>query len=152
MNPPVNCIEIRKLRVSTCVGVPDEELATAQVLEISIIMTPLASFEDLSDDILQTVDYAAVALEIQAIADQSPRRLIETLAADIAKSLLNKHPLRSIEVLIEKFILPNTECVAVRVVRDAIVLKRLPASAPAGRQISRVTRLPGPAETDDSLR
>jgi 7,8-dihydroneopterin aldolase/epimerase/oxygenase len=149
MNPPANSIEIRKLRISTCVGVPDEELATAQVLEISIVMTPLAFFEDLADDISQTVDYAAVALEIQTIADQRPRRLIETLAADIAKTLLSNHPLQSIEVLIEKFILPNAGCVAVKVTREAIVLKKLSASAPIRRKISRVNRLPGPVVSDD---
>ena len=119
MNPPADRIEIRKLRVRARVGVPDEERAAAQVLEISILMTPLSSFEDLADDISRTVDYAAVALEVQSIADQRPRRLIETLAADLAGILLKHHPLRSIEVLVEKFILPDTECVAVRVVRNS---------------------------------
>ena len=118
MNPPSDLIEIRKLRVTTCVGVPDEELASPQTLEISIVMTPQVAFEELGDDIERTVDYHAVALEIQAIAAARPRRLIETLAVNIANDLLRDHPLRRVEVLVEKFILPDTECVAVRVVRD----------------------------------
>lgn len=119
MNPPSDFIEIRKLRVTANVGVPDEELASAQTLEISIVMTPQVAFEELGDEIARTVDYHAVALEIQAIADARPRRLIETLAVDLARILLEHHPLRRIEVLVEKFILPDTECVAVRVVRDS---------------------------------
>ncbi len=119
MNPSSDLIEIRKLRVTTFVGVPDEELASPQTLEISIVMTPQFAFEELGDDIARTVDYHAVALEIQAIADARPRRLIETLAVDIARILLGNHPLRRIEVLVEKFILPDTECVAVRVVRNS---------------------------------
>ena len=112
-------IEIRKLRVTAHVGVPDEELAVPQTLEVSIVMTPATAFEDMSDDITRTVDYHAVALEVQAIAGERPRRLIETLAADLAGVLLKRHALGRIEVLVEKFILPGTECVAVRTIRHA---------------------------------
>ena len=111
-------IEIRKLRVTTHIGVPDEERAAPQELLLSIVMTPQASFRHLGDDINQTVDYYAVSLELEALAAEKPRKLIETLAADVADHLLSHHPLRRVDVLVEKFILPNTECVAVRTVRD----------------------------------
>jgi dihydroneopterin aldolase len=119
MNFPGDSIEIRKLRVTANVGVPDEELASPQMLEISVVMVPFSGFEELDDEISRTVDYHAVALEIQAIAASRPRRLIETLAADIARNLLKNHPLRRVEVLVDKFILPDTESVAVRVVRES---------------------------------
>lgn len=118
MNPSADLIEIRKLRVTTHVGVPDEELAAPQELDISIVMQPLDSFGELGDDIARTVDYHAVTLEVGALAAARPRRLIETLATDIAAQLLRHHPLQRVEVLVEKYILPNTECVAVRVVRE----------------------------------
>jgi len=118
MSAAADTIEIRKLRVRAFVGVPDQEIAVAQTLEISVIMTPQVSFDDLADDLSRTVDYHAVSLEIQAIADERPRRLIETLATDLAGILLKNHALSRIEVLVEKFILPETECVAVRVVKD----------------------------------
>lgn len=118
MNPSADLIEIRRLRVTGHVGVPDEELASPQQLDLSIVMQPLDSFEGLCDDIQRTVDYHAVALEVEALAAARPRRLIETLAVDVAAHLLRKHPLRRVEVLVEKYILPNTECVAVRVVRE----------------------------------
>ncbi|BCU75484.1 dihydroneopterin aldolase [Luteolibacter sp. LG18] len=111
-------IEIRKLRVTTHIGVPDEERAAPQVVLLTILMTPRTAFADLADDIERTVDYYAVSLELEALAAAKPRKLIETLAADVADHLLENHPLRRADVLVEKFILPNTECVAVRTVRE----------------------------------
>lgn len=110
-------IEIRRLRVSTHIGVPEEERATAQELLVTVSMVPGQGFDGLHDDISRTVDYHAVALQIQALAANKPRALIETLAVEIADTLLATHPLQSASVSIEKHILPDTECVAVHVVR-----------------------------------
>ena len=110
-------IEIRRLQVSTHIGVPDEERAEAQILWITARMVPSLDFDRLADDITRTIDYHAVALEIQALAASRPRNLIETLAVEIADRMLDKHPLKSIAVSIEKHILPDTECVAVHVER-----------------------------------
>ena len=111
-------IEIRRLRVSTHIGVPDEERAAAQQLLVTVKMVPGQGFDGLHDDITRTVDYHAVALQIQALAAAKPRALIETLAVEIADLLLTHHPLQSVSVTIEKHILPDTECVAVHVVRE----------------------------------
>jgi FolB domain-containing protein len=111
-------IEIRRLRLETHIGVPDEERATRQVLLATLRMIPVHGFDGLGDDISRTVDYHQVALEIQALAGNHPRRLIETLAAEIATFLLEKHPLRQVAVTLEKHILPDTECVAVHVARS----------------------------------
>jgi dihydroneopterin aldolase len=111
-------IEIRRLRVSARIGVPDEERAAPQTLWITVRMVPSQGFIGLADDISRTVDYHAVALEIQALAASRPRRLIETLALETADHLLGKHPLASVAVTIEKHILPDTECVAVHVERS----------------------------------
>src|ERR1035437_6564076 len=118
MNPNSDTIEIRRLRVEAVVGVPDEERASAQTLWITVRMVPLRGFDGLDDDIRRTVDYHAVALEIESAAAERPRKLIETLAVELADLLLRRHPLRRVEILVEKQILPQTECVAVRVVRE----------------------------------
>ena len=110
-------IEIRRLQVSTHIGVPDEERAEAQTLWITLRMIPGQGFDGLADDISRTIDYHAVALEIQALAASKPRNLIETLAVESAAWLLENHPLESAAVTIEKHILPDTECVAVHVER-----------------------------------
>jgi dihydroneopterin aldolase len=72
----------------------------------------------LADEISRTVDYHAVSQEIEALAAARPRRLIETLAVDIAGHLLGNHPLAHVAISIEKHILPNTECVAVHLERS----------------------------------
>jgi dihydroneopterin aldolase len=111
-------IEIRRLQVRTFIGVPDEERADEQTLLVTIVMTPSQGFEGLGDEISRTVDYYAVSLEIEALAAERPRKLIETFAVDIADHLLTRHPLSHVAVTIEKHILPNTECVAVHVERS----------------------------------
>lgn len=118
LNLQPDVIEIRRLRVRTFIGVPDDERAGEQVLLVTVRMVPEAGFGGLEDEISRTVDYHAVSLEIEALAGERPRRLIETLAVEIVEMLLEKHPLRKVSVEIEKHILPNTECVAVRVERS----------------------------------
>ena len=111
-------IEIRRLRVNCHIGVPDEERAAAQDLWITVVMAPSQSFDGLADDIARTIDYAAVAGEIQQLAAVRPRKLIETLAVETADLLFSRHPLRRVEVSIEKRILPDTDCVAVHLTRE----------------------------------
>jgi FolB domain-containing protein len=116
--PEPDTIEIRRLRVSTHIGVPDEERAAEQVLFITVRMVPGQCFDGLADEITRTIDYAAVAAEIQAFAAAKPRHLIETLAVETAAFLLGRHPLQRVAVTIEKHILPDTDCVAVHVTRE----------------------------------
>jgi dihydroneopterin aldolase len=116
MHPP-DTIEIRRLRVNTHIGVPDDERSTAQTLWLTVRMVPGQGFTGLADELTRTIDYHAVALEIQALAASKPRRLLETLAVETADFLLDKHPLQSVAITIEKHILPDTECVAVHLER-----------------------------------
>lgn len=113
----LDTIEIRRLRVRTHIGVPEEERAEPQTLFITIRMAPSQGFDGLADDIRRTVDYHAISLEIQALAAARPRLLIETLAVETADHLLGNHPLRHVSVSIEKHILPDTDCVAVHLER-----------------------------------
>ncbi|MCU0749160.1 MAG: dihydroneopterin aldolase [Akkermansiaceae bacterium] len=118
MPVPEDIIEIRRLQVPTHIGVPDEERAEAQVLLLTIHMVPSQNFDGLADEISRTINYYEVAQEIKAFAASKPRRLIETLATETADLLLRRHPLKRVEVMIEKHILPDAECVAVRITRE----------------------------------
>lgn len=113
-----HCIEIRRLRVSSHIGVPDEERATAQELRVSVVIHIATPFAAMADDLERTLDYAALALEIQALSAARPRRLIEILAADIADHVLAAKGVVAVEVVVEKFILPDTDCVAVSLRRE----------------------------------
>jgi len=110
-------IEIRGIEVQVHIGVPDEERQTAQRLRISLVLTPRNGFLDLNDDLRRTIDYAAVTEEVLTVTKARPRRLIETLGNEIASDLLQRHPLLAVEVLVEKFILPEVDAVAVRIQR-----------------------------------
>ncbi len=115
--PAPDQIEIRHLEVQTHIGVPDEERQHSQRLLVSLVIQPNVHFAAMQDRIERTVDYAAVCESVKAIAAERPRRLIETLAEEIAGDLLAQYPIWRIAVEIRKFILPETEFVAVRIER-----------------------------------
>ena len=112
-------IHIQNLELQSCIGVPDEERGRSQRLTVSITLEPIAGFEALGDAIENTVDYAAVCEAVKAMAAAKPRRLVETLANEIAAELLAQFPIRKLTLELRKFILPETEYVAVRIERIA---------------------------------
>jgi dihydroneopterin aldolase len=112
-------IHIEQLELSVRVGVPDDEREQPQRLTLSITLSPVNDFRALSDEIEQTVNYAAVC---QAVKDYTATRgdkLIETLAEGIAQHLLASFPVTRVELELRKFILPDVKHVAVRLTRDA---------------------------------
>lgn len=111
-------IAVRGLEVTAHVGVPDEERAVPQRLLLDLRFAAADQPTLLTDDIAATVDYHAVSIRVADIAREKPRRLIETLAEDVAARLLEEFRLRWIEVSVRKFILPNTEWVAVSIRRE----------------------------------
>lgn len=109
---------INGLRINCHVGVPDEERAQPQELLVSVVMFPQQSEESLNDEIERTIDYYAVSLRLEEVACGKPRKLIETLAEDLAACVLDEFEVSAVSVEVEKFILPNTRSVAVSVHRE----------------------------------
>lgn len=116
MNPPDE-IHISGLRLTTHIGVPDEERAGSQVLEADVVLRIKGRFEAMNDEIDATIDYAAVAARLQALAAERPRKLIETLAAELAACVLEEFGAIGVTIELRKHILPETKHVAVRIVR-----------------------------------
>jgi dihydroneopterin aldolase len=114
----MDVIVIKGLEIEALVGVPDDERKNAQRLEVDAILTPLNKFAEMADRIDRTVDYHAVVQRIANLAGSRPRCLIETLAQEIAEMLVREFPAKRAEVEVRKFILPETEYVAVRCVCD----------------------------------
>lgn len=106
-------ILIQGLRLRCHVGVPDEEIAVAQELSMDVELVPLMDWSQLNDEISGTIDYAAVVTELEQLAQERPRRLIETLAVDAVDFLMARYALQRVKVTIEKYILPQTRAVAV---------------------------------------
>ena len=106
-------IEIIGLKVSSLIGVPDEERLRPQDLLIDVTIKPFNSLYELDDKIENTVDYFMVYELIKSISSSGERKLIETLAEEIINNIKSKFTVEEVEVRIKKFILPNTKFVSV---------------------------------------
>lgn len=111
-------IHIEQLTLSAHIGVPDAERATAQRLTVNLTLEPMRAFGTLDDALERTVDYFAVCEAVKSLAASRPRKLIETLAEEIAALVLEQFAVRAVEVEVRKFILPDTAHVAVRTQRE----------------------------------
>ena len=109
-------IIVRGLRLKCLIGVPEEERKERQELRAHLTLT-VPDFPS-SDDIAGTVDYQAVSDQVQEVAERGERKLIETLAQDIAQDVLENFPVNAIRVELEKFILPETDWVGVVIERN----------------------------------
>ncbi len=112
----MDTILIQDLKVETHIGVPDSERATKQVLKVSVWLHLDVRAAAASDDVRDTIDYAEVTKKIQELA-KTERKTIERFAEDIAQMILDTFSPESVAVSIDKFILPDTERVAVTINR-----------------------------------
>ena len=110
-------ILIEALELSSFIGVPDEERAAAQRLTANLVLEPIRGITVLGDAIENTVDYFAVCEAVKTLSLARPRRLIETLAEEIAAALLARFALQAVEVELRKYILPDTAFAAVKIRR-----------------------------------
>ncbi len=136
-------INILGLEVYAHIGVPDEERARRQKLLVNLGLKLRSIGEAaVADNVALTVDYAQVANEVKDVATSRPRKLIETLAEDIATAVLAHELVREVSVEIEKFILPDTRLVSVEIKRKAPKKKKEKAPAPvAAKDVHHTQRL-----------
>lgn len=110
-------IVLEALELSAAIGVPEEERAVPQRMTAHLQLQPRIGFGSLDDAIEKTVDYFQVARAVQALARSRPRRLIETLAEEIAAEILGRFAVEAVDLELRKYILPDTAYVAVRLRR-----------------------------------
>jgi len=111
-------ILIKGLEISGWIGVPDEERANAQRMTVNLVLEPMSGLSGLGDAIENTIDYFLVCQEVQALSLRGGRCLIETLAEEIAEWLMSRYALSAVDVEVRKYILPQTEFVAVKIRRE----------------------------------
>lgn len=114
---PADEIHLHGLDLPVRIGVPDEERAGWQTLQADVTLGLATRFETLGDEITQTIDYSAVALRLRELAAERPRRLIETLAAEMAQCLLGEFGATHVSITLRKRILPGCDHVAVSLKR-----------------------------------
>jgi FolB domain-containing protein len=114
-------IIVKGLEVPLYIGVPDEERVNPQILKLHLEMVPTNDFSDLNDDIEKTVNYYEVSLRVKELAAERPRKLIETLGEELCEMILSEFAVDEVQLEIEKFILPDTGFVGLRMKRFRLV-------------------------------
>jgi 7,8-dihydroneopterin aldolase/epimerase/oxygenase len=113
-------IRIEQLEFEARIGVTEEERSKPQRLILNLTVWPKAGFEQMKDDIARAVDYVDLCRTSRQFVQERPFKLIETLASDLASTLLGAFPLQTVEVEVRKFVLPNTQYVSATAQRSAI--------------------------------
>ena len=113
-------IIISDLEVYYHVGVSVEERAKAQRLLISVEMEHDFKMAAVSDSIADTIDYYAVSQRLLHFGNGREWKLIETLASEIADTILKEHKVKTVGVEVKKFIIPQSKYVAVSLTRGSV--------------------------------
>lgn len=113
-------ISIRGLRVKTHVGVSEEERAQAQEVVVEITLAMDLRTPGRSDSLVDTVDYARVTKVATDRIEASNVNLLEHLAEEVARALLDLQGIDHVTVEIAKDPPPvgeNVENISVRIER-----------------------------------
>ena len=106
MSPTLSLVDLKLL----CrVGVPDQERAKPQKLLCTAVF-PVPNFKKAAqnDSLEHTVNYYDLSQLLRKTARAKERKLIATLAADLAQSTFAAFPILWIDLELKKFILPET--------------------------------------------
>ena len=110
-------ITVCDLEVHYHVGVTADERARAQRLLLTVEIASDFRQAAGSDDLGETLDYAALFQRLQRFGDDCQWNLIETLAVDLAEMILADFNPPQITVEVKKFVIPEARFVAVRTTR-----------------------------------
>lgn len=95
-------IVIPDFRISCHIGVPKEERAASQDVLIDLELELDLSQAGRADDLSLTVDYDAVCETVAATVVRRPRKLIETIAEEVAEVLLATYPVQAVKIQVRK--------------------------------------------------
>ena len=112
-------IIITGLSVFSLIGVYDWERESKTQLYVDVTLDIDLSKAAKSDDVNDTVDYAAAAKLIEEVAEQSEFELLEALADQMITRLIANYPVLRVSLKISKpGILPNAQNVAIELNRE----------------------------------
>lgn len=112
-------IIIEGLEIDAIIGVYDWERTQTQKVWLDLALTADLSLAMASDNVSDTIDYAAVVTEIEHIASAKQPELLEHFAQLILTSLFAHFPVSAIELKITKpDILSQVKTVGITVYRE----------------------------------
>ena len=111
-------IRVIDLEVFAHIGVPDAERRDAQRLLVSLELS-IDSFSHAAgtDNLAWTINYGDVVERVKNLTAKRERKLLETLAEEMAFDLLKGFPIKRITLEIKKFVLPDAQYVSVKIER-----------------------------------
>lgn len=113
-----DCIFISNLQFQASIGVFDWEKQQQQPLEVDLELTTDISKAAASEQLGDTLDYAAISEQVVVLAQSQHHDLIETLAERIAQKLLDTYKLHSLTLTLRKpGAVPAATSVGVRITR-----------------------------------
>jgi dihydroneopterin aldolase len=95
-------IFLNDLKIDTIIGIFDWERETLQTLTFDLEMDWNIAKAAASDDIVDTLDYGAIAQSLVSFVEASRYQLIETLAEEICKLLLTHYPMPKVKLILTK--------------------------------------------------
>lgn len=113
-------IGFSQFRVLCTIGTLPHEQVRSQEIRISlkVVLHSLPS----SDEISETLDYAAIAQACKEIAQERPRALLETLAVELLDGIFARFSCVSGWIRLEKpFALSQAECAFVEYTKESIL-------------------------------
>jgi dihydroneopterin aldolase len=115
----MDTILIEDLEVRYRVGVPDAERAAPQRLLLCVAMEHPFAQAAASDNLKLTIDYFSVCQRLLRFGEGREWKLIETLAVQIAETVLREYSVSHVRVTVKKFIIPEARFVGVQVERPS---------------------------------
>lgn len=113
---------IEALAVETVIGVYDWERTIRQRLVIDLEMATDIRPAATGDDLMHTLDYAAISARIQTYADDSQFELVETFAERLAALLREEFGIPWLRMTVRKpGAVPEAKAVGVRIERGTLV-------------------------------
>ena len=95
-------IEIRGLRCRGRQGVTEAERAREQDYVVDLAVRAEVTRAIASDDLSDAIDISALAAATRAAVAERPRALVERIAADVARTLLDRFAIAEVRVKVIK--------------------------------------------------
>lgn len=98
----MDTIFLTELEIETIIGIYDWEREVKQTVSIDLELPVDAARAAASDHVDDSVNYKAVAKAVIALVQESRFQLIETMAEEIARLILNEHGVAWVRVSVSK--------------------------------------------------
>lgn len=111
-------VKIRNLRAWSLIGVHPHERLQRQEIRIDVWLETDHRAAAASDNIVDALDYSAVAQAFRDHAGESTHQLIETLGEDLARIALDQFGARAVRISVEKSgAIPGADAVGIEIER-----------------------------------